>query len=219
MIKWLVITLLLFIPQLVKAQGLLDELGCIEDGRCTLKDVFTLIILLIRGSLAVIGVVALVWLVWGGIRWISSGGSADKVKKGKDIIVNSILALFVAFSSYLLLNWFVDDILGAKTQFQVNAECSDPNAKVCNTDEHNYVCYKGACITKCEELNQKLKAGEGIGTPPIPSNYSLVCRTMQSFDPAGPNNFSYLINYCPGDVNNICVLLDEHGDLALGGQL
>jgi len=65
----------------------------------------------IKGILGLTGVIALVAFIAGGVIWMTSGGSAEKVKKGRDILVWAVLGLFIVFSSYSILK-YVFDILG-----------------------------------------------------------------------------------------------------------
>ena len=56
--------------------------------------------------------------IYGGFNMIVSGGSAEKVKKGKDIMVAAITGLFVAFAGYLLIK-FMSEAVGVKSDFQL----------------------------------------------------------------------------------------------------
>ncbi|MBU1202588.1 pilin [Patescibacteria group bacterium] len=69
---------------------------------------------MIRGLLGISGALALFFLVWGGILWMTSSGNSERVKKGKDSIVWAILGLVVIFLSYIVIN-FVFDILRGTT--------------------------------------------------------------------------------------------------------
>ncbi len=65
---------------------------------------------IIRGLMGVTGALALFFLVWGGIVWMTSGGNSDRVKRGRETIVWAILGLVVIFLSYVVIN-FVFDVL------------------------------------------------------------------------------------------------------------
>lgn len=69
---------------------------------------------MIRGLLGVSGALALFFLVWGGIMWMTSSGNSERVKKGRDSIVWAILGLVVIFVSYIVIN-FVFDVLKGTT--------------------------------------------------------------------------------------------------------
>jgi hypothetical protein len=66
----------------------------------------------INAVLGVIGSLALLMFVFGGITWMTSSGSPEKVKKGRDIIIWSVIGLAVIFFSYALVNFVIFDIIG-----------------------------------------------------------------------------------------------------------
>ena len=47
----------------------------------------------ISGILGLTGVLALVAFIAGGVMWMTSGGNAEKVKKGRDILVWAVIGL------------------------------------------------------------------------------------------------------------------------------
>ncbi len=63
---------------------------------------------IIKGILGLTGVIALVAFVAGGVIWMTSGGNADRVKKGRDILVWAVIGLFIVFSSYSILKYVFD---------------------------------------------------------------------------------------------------------------
>lgn len=48
-------------------------------------------------------IIALFFLIWGGIRWITSGGDKGKVDEARKHIVAAIIGLIVAFLAYFIL--------------------------------------------------------------------------------------------------------------------
>jgi len=67
---------------------------------------------IIQYVLGILGILALVMFIYGGLTWMTSGGATEKIKKGKDTLVWAILGLALIFFSYALL----DFILGALQQ-------------------------------------------------------------------------------------------------------
>jgi hypothetical protein len=55
---------------------------------------------IINAVLGIVGSLALLMFVYGGITWMTSSGNADKVKKGRDILVWSAIGLAIVFSAY-----------------------------------------------------------------------------------------------------------------------
>ena len=66
---------------------------------------------IINYILGVVGVLALVMFIYGGITWMTSGGSADKIKKGKDTIIWAVLGLAFIFFSYAILDFILRALL------------------------------------------------------------------------------------------------------------
>lgn len=64
----------------------------------------------INAILGIVGSIALVMFIYGGLTWMISGGSAEKVKKGRDIIVWSAVGLIVIFISYGLVRFLILNI-------------------------------------------------------------------------------------------------------------
>lgn len=53
--------------------------------------------------LAVIGAVAFLFFMFGGVVWIFSGGNEDRIKKGRDIMLWASLGLAVMFLAYAIV--------------------------------------------------------------------------------------------------------------------
>ena len=51
--------------------------------------------------------VALFYLIYGGFRWITSGGDKQAVNAARDHIVAAIIGLVVIFLSYFILNFLL----------------------------------------------------------------------------------------------------------------
>ena len=57
----------------------------------------------IIGILVIAAVVALLFLIWGGFKWITSGGDKAKVQAARETIIAAIVGLIVAFLAYFIL--------------------------------------------------------------------------------------------------------------------
>jgi uncharacterized BrkB/YihY/UPF0761 family membrane protein len=67
---------------------------------------------IINFILGFVGTIALVLFIYGGFTWMLSAGAPAKVKKGKDIIVWSIIGLFVVFAAYILVRFVIQGVTG-----------------------------------------------------------------------------------------------------------
>jgi hypothetical protein len=49
-------------------------------------------------------VITLFFLLWGGIRWITSGGDKAKIDQARGTLVAAVVGLVITFLSYFILN-------------------------------------------------------------------------------------------------------------------
>ena len=56
-------------------------------------------------------VVALGFLIWGGIKWIISGGDKTAVEAARNTIVAAVVGLVIVFLSYFILNFITQFFL------------------------------------------------------------------------------------------------------------
>lgn len=61
----------------------------------------------INSVMGIVGSLALLMFVYGGLTWMTSSGSQDKVKKGKDILLWSAVGLIVIFGAYALTKFII----------------------------------------------------------------------------------------------------------------
>ena len=55
--------------------------------------------------LIIIGVfAALAFLIWGGIKWITSGGDKTKVESARGTVIGAIIGLVIVLASYFLIS-------------------------------------------------------------------------------------------------------------------
>lgn len=148
-------SLFLLLTPLVSQAGILDNIDCVQSGACQLEDIAQGFVEVINWMLGTIGGVALLYFIWGGFQWLTSMGNANRVKRGNEIMLGTIFALIITFTSYLILNFFVNDLLIGDTgdqQFKIADECKGKTRGTqCNATLGNF--YKcdgvGSCITAC----------------------------------------------------------------------
>lgn len=66
----------------------------------------------INSVMGIVGSIALLMFVYGGLTWMTSAGSPEKVKKGKGIIIWSAIGLAIIFMSYGLVRFVLNSIAG-----------------------------------------------------------------------------------------------------------
>lgn len=89
--------------------SLYDNLGC-KDGAPQLEyasDIAIIIGNLVRILIAIAGSLAVILLLVSSIYYITAMGDPGRVKKAKDIIVNTCLGLVLVIASYAIVTYLV----------------------------------------------------------------------------------------------------------------
>lgn len=71
--------------------------------------------------LYVVGVISVIMLVWGGLRYILSGGDSKKITDAKNTILYAIIGLIIAVLAYAIVN-FVLNTIGVSTNTEETTE-------------------------------------------------------------------------------------------------
>lgn len=54
--------------------------------------------------LIIVSIVAVLYLIWGGIQYITAGGDADRASKGRVTITNAIIGIIIILAAFLIYN-------------------------------------------------------------------------------------------------------------------
>lgn len=84
--------------------------NCLKNPLGSIDTPQALIGKIINSVLGVVGSLALLMFVYGGLTWMTSSGSQEKVKKGRDIIVWSAIGLAIIFASYGLVRILLNSV-------------------------------------------------------------------------------------------------------------
>lgn len=60
---------------------------------------------LINYALFFIGALALIFVIWGGILFVTSGGDAEKTTKARNTLLYAIIGVVVVVLAYAIVNW------------------------------------------------------------------------------------------------------------------
>jgi hypothetical protein len=74
------------------------------------KSIPALIGTVINEVLGIVGSVALIMFVYGGIIWMTAGGNEQSITKGKNILMWAAVGIIVIFSSYALVKFVIGAI-------------------------------------------------------------------------------------------------------------
>ena len=89
------------VPQSVK-----DAAGC--NANDTLQSSLTSIL---SSIILIMGIVAVIFIIIGGVNYITSSGDSNKVKKAKDTILYSVIGLVICALAFVIVNFVIGSIL------------------------------------------------------------------------------------------------------------
>jgi hypothetical protein len=130
------------------SDGLIKEAEC-SGGNCSLNTFIVLGVNLSNMILGIVGSLTLAMFVYGGVMLVISGGSSERISKGKEIILGSVVGLFIVFGSYMIISFVSTDLLGVpfdgtapEDNIQAEAiggKCENESKGVCVSDKFKCV--------------------------------------------------------------------------------
>ncbi|MDX9893412.1 MAG: LamG-like jellyroll fold domain-containing protein, partial [Patescibacteria group bacterium] len=89
------------------------------------QDLRVTIMNIIRVVLGLLGVIALVIIIYGGYVWMTAGGNAERVETAKKILTNAVIGLVIILASFSIASFIIN---------QLNEALGPPPAQDCNID-------------------------------------------------------------------------------------
>jgi len=101
-------TMLLMVPVMTFASDV-TGIGTANPGlgEADVKDIVKNIITVILGFL---GLVSVVIILIGGFMWMTAGGNDDRIKKGRQFIINGVIGLVIILAAYAIAQWVINTI-------------------------------------------------------------------------------------------------------------
>ncbi len=109
LVKFLALFFLAAFPAAVFAQGGLDSLTNSGLGTTNLIVAIANIIRIIFG---ILGVIALLIILYGGFTWMTAAGNPDRVEKAKKILISAIIGLAIIFSTFAIVSFIIKALTG-----------------------------------------------------------------------------------------------------------
>ena len=107
----LVASLLAAAPAMALAQGL--QVGAPQfAGTAPNNGLYGVVVTLINVALTLAGLVAAVYLILGGIRYITSQGDEDQAETAKNTILYAVIGLIVIGLSAAIVNFVISAVVG-----------------------------------------------------------------------------------------------------------
>ncbi|MFH1047918.1 MAG: pilin [Patescibacteria group bacterium] len=79
------------------------------------EDVRTTVGRVIRAFMGLLGIVAVLLILYGGFKWMTAGGNEDQVGEAKKIIISGVIGLIIIMSAYAIATFVVNAIVNGTT--------------------------------------------------------------------------------------------------------
>ncbi len=80
---------------------------CYCCGDCGFNDIVNIFINAADYLFGVLGALALLFFIYGGLVWLTSGGSAGQIDKGKKILLGAVIGMVLALGAWLIVKFLV----------------------------------------------------------------------------------------------------------------
>ena len=110
------VSMLMGAPVLAQSDAT-DTFGIVkfgDDSDLGTSDLRTTIARIINISLSLLGVLAVVIILAGGLKWITAGGNEDKVGEARKLIFAGVIGLAIILSAYAIARYVIG-ALGSAT--------------------------------------------------------------------------------------------------------
>ena len=112
-ISSLILAILILITPVFSFAQLLPSCAT-GPGNCTLCDMIKLFINWTNFSASAVGTLAVFFFVIGGFYWIFSMGNEERITKGKKMMINSLIGVFVVFFAWMIVGLLVQTLTNTK---------------------------------------------------------------------------------------------------------
>ncbi len=78
---------------------------CIASGNCQINDFIRIFIVASKIILGFTGSLALLAFIYGGVIFLISAGSSERVTQAKQIILGAVIGLVIVFTSFMIIQF------------------------------------------------------------------------------------------------------------------
>jgi hypothetical protein len=79
------------------------------------QDIRTTIGGVIRAFMGLLGIVAVLLILYGGFKWMTAAGNEDQVGEAKKIIISGVIGLIIIMSAYAIATFVIGAIVNGTT--------------------------------------------------------------------------------------------------------
>ncbi len=79
---------------------------------CTIDSFFQQFVVLAQWGQSIVIILAVLFIIWGGVQWITAAGRPSKIEDGKRIVIGAIVGVIISMTAYITINFAVAAITG-----------------------------------------------------------------------------------------------------------
>src|SRR3989344_5946187 len=99
------------------AQSPMDSLNSAASGTGVINQPITYVVaVMVRNVLGIIGVIFLILIVYGGTRWMTSGGNEQHISLAKKVLTASVIGLVIVMTGYSVTYFIIQNLTNQQTQ-------------------------------------------------------------------------------------------------------
>jgi len=83
-----------------------------EEADLPETDIPTIVGRIVRGVLALVGVIFFLLLVYGGLLWMTARGNQENVTKAKELIIAAVIGLLIVLAAYAISQFVITVLVG-----------------------------------------------------------------------------------------------------------
>lgn len=99
-----------------------DSYGCTSNTSDKLPGTIQKIV---NAVILVLGTVAVVFIVIGGVQYMTSAGDPSKTKKAKDTILYATIGLIICALSFAIVNFVIVKLLDGPSNYTSSSDCAN----------------------------------------------------------------------------------------------
>ncbi len=111
------------LPDLVQAQSVADPSSSLQTGVNVISDPLGLpttdirlvVARIIRVALGLLGIIALVLIIYAGFLWMTAAGNEQQIDDAKKFLINTAIGLAIILSAYAIVSFIISQLTGATT--------------------------------------------------------------------------------------------------------
>jgi hypothetical protein len=83
----------------------IETLSPLDPGSWSLTGSDGIIVAILNWFLIIAGAIAVIYLIYGGVLYITAGGDAEKATKGRTAVINAVIGVVIILLALVIVSW------------------------------------------------------------------------------------------------------------------